>query len=295
MEATRTSNRSLPIRVENPFSLKVAQVFTGFGIGCGVGIGIGRPIYLGAIPAVQQVLAAARGATDAFSGVGRHVNGSLKKLGLKNIEVGIGCGVGIGHGFGVGIALKPGVVNRIQNCFGEVMGKIMMNLGSIPGLSSVQGIIPSPGQNSINLLNGTPVGNAQVSTLRYSTYDERPAEEATNISHASKETLSEKSVTNRTEKVINNFMQDPLFKDAEVKLSEVAGDLRLENNVLQILLKHQQVIEELIEENQILRQILAEDFKVPLSKLQAKKDNRRKAYYPCSDCFECRRRRRSAR
>lgn len=47
MEATRTSNRSLPIRVENPFSLKVAQVFTGFGIGCGVGIGIGRPIYLG--------------------------------------------------------------------------------------------------------------------------------------------------------------------------------------------------------------------------------------------------------
>lgn len=99
-----------------------------------------------------------------------------------------------------------------------------MNLGSIPGLSSVQGIIPSPGQNSINLLNGTPVGNAQVSTLRYSTYDERPAEEATNISHASKETLSEKSVTNRTEKVINNFMQDPLFKDAEVKLSEVVHE-----------------------------------------------------------------------
>ncbi|URD81360.1 GATA transcription factor 26 [Musa troglodytarum] len=283
MEATRTSNRSLPLRVENPFSLKVAQVFTGFGIGCGVGIGIGRPIYLGAIPAVQQVLTAARGATDAFSGVGRHVNGSLKKLGLKNIEVGIGCGVGIGHGFGVGIALKPGVVNRIQNCFGEVMGKIMMNLGSIPGLSSVQGIIPGPGQNSINLPNGTPVGNAQVSTLRYSTYDERPAEEATNISHASKETLSEKSVTNRTEKVINNFIQDPLFKDAEVKLNEVAGDLRLENNVLQMLLKHQQVIEELIEENQILRQILAEDFKVPLSKLQAKNDNRTKAYYPCSD------------
>ena len=60
------------------------------------------------------------------------------------------------------------------------------------------------------------------------------------------------------------------------------------------LLKHQQVIEELIEENQILRQILAEDFKVPLSKLQAKKDNRRKAYYPCSDCFKCRRRRRKA-
>lgn len=34
-------------RMENPFSVKVLQVFTGFGVGCGVGIGVGRPIYLG--------------------------------------------------------------------------------------------------------------------------------------------------------------------------------------------------------------------------------------------------------
>lgn len=33
--------------MENPFSLKVGQVFTGFGVGCGIGIGIGRPIYFG--------------------------------------------------------------------------------------------------------------------------------------------------------------------------------------------------------------------------------------------------------
>jgi hypothetical protein len=33
--------------MENPFSVKVLQVFTGFGVGCGVGIGVGRPIYLG--------------------------------------------------------------------------------------------------------------------------------------------------------------------------------------------------------------------------------------------------------
>lgn len=35
------------IRMENPFTLKVGQVFTGFGIGCGIGIGVGRPINLG--------------------------------------------------------------------------------------------------------------------------------------------------------------------------------------------------------------------------------------------------------
>ncbi|KAL6284910.1 hypothetical protein ACE6H2_015839 [Prunus campanulata] len=89
------------IRIENPFTLKVGQVFTGFGIGCGVGIGVGRPINLGAIPVLNQVMGATRGATDALSGVSRHVNNSLRKLGAKNIEAGIGCGVGIGHGFGV--------------------------------------------------------------------------------------------------------------------------------------------------------------------------------------------------
>jgi len=27
----------------------------------------------------------------------------LRKLGAKNIELGVGCGVGFGHGFGVGM------------------------------------------------------------------------------------------------------------------------------------------------------------------------------------------------
>ncbi|RWW83857.1 hypothetical protein BHE74_00007617, partial [Ensete ventricosum] len=158
-----------------------------------------------AIPAVQQVLTAARGATDAFSGVGRHVNGSLKKLGLKNIEVGIGCGVGIGHGFGV-----------VLTCFLLQAGDLRLE-NNVLQMKSMFLLIPTYGciLNSINVC--------------------------------------------------------PLCKQ---------------------LLKHQQVIEELIEENQILRQILAEDFKVPWSKLEAKNDNRTKAYYPCSDCFECRRRRR---
>ena len=35
------------LRMENPFSVKVLQVFTGAGVGCGVGLGVGRPIDLG--------------------------------------------------------------------------------------------------------------------------------------------------------------------------------------------------------------------------------------------------------
>lgn len=125
------------IRIENPFTLKVGQVFTGFGIGCGIGIGVGRPLnlgrlflflyhshmdfrrffkpktgqtslnnpciylfifpishlrllkllifepyfipcmYVGAIPVLDQVMSATRGATTAFSGVTRHLNTSV--------------------------------------------------------------------------------------------------------------------------------------------------------------------------------------------------------------------------
>lgn len=46
----RKANQFQGIRIENPFALKVGQVFTGFGIGCGIGIGVGRPINLGNTP-----------------------------------------------------------------------------------------------------------------------------------------------------------------------------------------------------------------------------------------------------
>ena len=48
--ASRRERRLPPapaFQMENPFSVKVLQVFTGAGVGCGVGIGVGRPIYLG--------------------------------------------------------------------------------------------------------------------------------------------------------------------------------------------------------------------------------------------------------
>lgn len=88
----------------------------------------------GAIPVPNQVMVATRGATDAFSNVGRHVNNSvgfpnicclddlvtsvvasfptflcpcwsylqLRNLRAKNLEAGIGSGVGFGHGVGAG-------------------------------------------------------------------------------------------------------------------------------------------------------------------------------------------------
>lgn len=307
MDNAITSSRSPAFRMENPFSLKVFQVFTGFGVGCGVGIGVGRPIYLGAIPVLQQVMSATRGATDAFSGVGRHVNGSLKKLGMKNIEAGIGCGVGFGHGFGVGLALKPGVVRMIQSSLEQMMSKILMNVGSMPGLSSASSVNLGSAQSSLALLSGTSDKKVQSSsgndldqdsktmgsTFHHARFDESLQEEPAYNSPESKGTLSEKSSGSRTEKVINNFLQNPLVRnDEETELNELARNLRSENNMLQILLNHQQVIEELMEENQKLRKILVEDLNVLPSKLQTNKESKIKTYYTCSDCFECRRRNR---
>ncbi|CAI9268109.1 unnamed protein product [Lactuca saligna] len=125
--------------MQNPFTLKVGKVFTGFGVGCGAGIGVGRPINLGAIPVLNEVMGAARGATDVFSGVGRHANNSLNKVGAKNVKVGIGCGVGFGHGFGVGLGIKPWVLQQIQTSLVQTATKLMMKFGMTPNLSSVTG------------------------------------------------------------------------------------------------------------------------------------------------------------
>lgn len=45
----RKANEFQGIQIGNPFTLKVGQVFTGFGLGCGIGIGVGRPINLGTL------------------------------------------------------------------------------------------------------------------------------------------------------------------------------------------------------------------------------------------------------
>lgn len=57
-------------------------------------------------------------------------------------------------------------------------------------------------------------------------------------------------------------------------------------------MKHQRMIEELVEENEKLRQILVEELKIPPSKLEASSAGRIRNKLPCADCFECRRKQR---
>ncbi|XP_052171222.1 uncharacterized protein LOC127787292 isoform X2 [Diospyros lotus] len=285
METSSGGNSTIVVRrermkIENPFAFKVGQVFTGFGIGCGIGIGVGRPLNLGAIPVLNQVMSATRGATDAFSGVSSHVNSSLRKLGAKNIEAGVGCGVGIGHGFGVGLALKPGVVHQIQSCTVQSVTKMMMKFGITPNLPLDQGLIPASLQGGMISSNQNPVGNImQLAT----TAPEHATQGLTRDGNSSSDSSSftsnkppgDPSYGSRTEKVISDFLQNPILKR--------------DNEPNELVLKHQQVIEELMKENEKLRQILVEDLKIPPSKLEASYSNSRS---PCADCFECRRRRR---
>ncbi|KAI3469021.1 hypothetical protein Pfo_025684 [Paulownia fortunei] len=299
---TNDSKEKRGIRIENPFTLKVGQVFTGFGIGCGIGIGVGRPLNLGAIPVLNQVMIATRGATDAFSGVQRHVNNSLRKVGAKNIEAGVGCGVGFGHGFGIGLAVKPGVLHQIQSRLLQVATHLMIKLGigSSSTLSVNQGIFPASLQSGMSMVkepsNENSAGSISqlVKSVPDSTYEGNIRDGKTIVS--SEEILAPKIAaantrySSRTETVLNNFLKNPLLKEEGSSLHEQAGTLQLENNVLQMVLKHQVLIEELMQENEKLRQILVEELKVQPSKLQSSFSSRSKS--SCTECFECRRKQR---
>lgn len=326
------------MRIENPFTLKVGQVFTGFGIGCGVGIGVGRPINMGAIPVVNQVMGATRGATDAFSGVGRHVNDALRKLGAKNIEAGIGCGVGFGHGFGVGLAVKPGVVQKIQYCIIQTTTKMMMKFGILPNIpigkdiippslsSTVQGIIPpslsstgqgilSPSlQSGMSMTNEPSSQNTTGSVLQLATKLVEQtsyglAGDATSNTGSTSGASTSKSsqgtsLVSQTGKVVTNILHDLTSTEGGNEVNELAERLRSENNMLHVILNHEQIIQELREENEKLRQVLVEDLNIPPCKLQTSNSSRytspsedcssysNRQRSPCEDCFDCRRKER---
>ncbi|KAJ3681802.1 hypothetical protein LUZ60_014375 [Juncus effusus] len=273
---------------ENPFILKVGQIFTGFGVGCGVGIGVGNPFYFGAIPALQQIMVATRGATDIFSGVGRQVNTSMKKLGLKNVQAGVGCGIGIGHGFGVGFSLKPGVINGVQSSLEGLVSNLMTKMKDMPGFSSPQDATQKATQDSATPSNESSsiVNNKIIS-------GETSVKESTGA-------FSESTGSTRTEKVLSSFLQNPLIRnDAGSDFGETPKNSKAMNNVLHMILKHQQTIDELREENAKLREILIEDLKVSPSKFQlSTRKNKEHPYAyepPCYDCFECRRKSRKIR
>ncbi|KAI4371468.1 hypothetical protein MLD38_019700 [Melastoma candidum] len=110
-------------------------------------------------------------------------------------------------------------------------------------------------------------------------------------SNASKDQMGDSPVASQTEKVLNGFLPDPSLKREDPELDGLARRLRSENNLLQMVLKHQQVIEELREQNQKLQQIPVEELKVPPSKIRGC-SNACGEKYPCVDCFECRRKQR---
>ncbi|KAK9203408.1 hypothetical protein WN943_013662 [Citrus x changshan-huyou] len=246
------------IRLENPFSFKVLQVFTGFGIGCGIGIGVPGLVNLGRMPIVGEVLSATRGATDAFSGVSRHVNNALRKFGAEKIQAGLGCGVGFGYGFGVGLAVKPSVMHQIQSCLVQAMAKLMLKFGRASSPSISQSVLPTSLQSGMGIIN-EPSGQSSMGNIM---------QLATKMPERASQSTPVNTSFGRTENVLSHFLQNPLLREEGVNLNEVAGRLQSENNMLQMILKHQQIIEELMEENKKLRQILVEDLKVPSSKLE---------------------------
>ncbi|XP_027361924.1 uncharacterized protein LOC113869675 isoform X2 [Abrus precatorius] len=245
MESGGISTEKNAIRIDNPFTLKVGQVFTGFGIGCGVGIGVGRPLNLGAIPVLNQVMSATRGATDAFSGVSRHVNTSLRKLGAKNIEVGIGCGVGFGHGFGVGLAVKPGVLNQIQSCIVGATTKMMTKLGLSPSLPFSQGAFPPSLQSAVSTANTNQISAGSMMQVATKSADQlspglagsQPMQIGLDFANTPLRGSAVGSTFNsRTEKVISNFLQNPLLQGEEGGLNEAAGRLQSENKILHMVI-----------------------------------------------------------
>ncbi|KAG8495897.1 hypothetical protein CXB51_007499 [Gossypium anomalum] len=278
---------------------------------------VNRTVISGMIPMLGQVMSATRGATDAFSGVSKHVNGALTKFGAKSIEAGIGCGVGFGHGFGVGLPAKPGMLHQIQCCVIETMAKLMMKFGKAPRLPFIGGAFPvsfRSGWITTNEPSRNPLGNMNqiVSKLADSTSQGLPGPGITSRGS---------TFGTRTEKVLSSFLQNPVFNDDETSQNELAARLPTENNMLQLVMplicfatrfwlfyvrvrvhvrclvqnvmKHQHIIELLMEENRKLHQILTEDLNIPTSKLQT--GYLCKTESPCSDCFFCRRKQRRNR
>ncbi|MCL7037958.1 hypothetical protein MKW94_009986 [Papaver nudicaule] len=183
------------------------------------------------------------------------------------------------------------------------MAKVMSKIGTVPGLSMGQSMLPPFLQSSISAMSETPVQNpVGITTSSISKTLEHTAQIQTKdgslgvgsaYKHNVPKGMPSESSFGRTEKVISSFLQNPAFGgDEDIAL---AGHLRSENNVLQLVLKHQKVIDDLMEENEKLRQILVEELKVHPSKFQTSSTSGVKTQNPCSDCFDCRRKQRRNR
>lgn len=112
------------------------------------------------------------------------------------------------------------------------------------------------------------------------------------------------SLVSQTGKVVTNILHDLTSTEGGNEVNELAERLRSENNMLHVILNHEQIIQELKEENEKLRQVLVEDLNIPPCKLQTSNSSRytspsedcssysNRQRSPCEDCFDCRRKER---
>ncbi|KAH6818011.1 hypothetical protein C2S51_001614 [Perilla frutescens var. frutescens] len=204
---------------------------------------------LGAIPVLGQVMSATRGATDAFSGVQRHVNSSqvathvMERLGIDSSST---------------LLVNQGMIPAAS----LQSGKSVIDESSYEN-QSIDQLVKSASNRSNGATTTSPKGTSATTSA------------ATNAEY-----------TSRTENVLNNFLKN--LKEEGGSFHEQAGArLQIDNNVLQMVLKHQVLIEELMQENEKLRQILVDELKVQPSRLQSSASK-----FSCIECYECRRRQR---
>eukprot|EP00250_Pteridium_aquilinum_P009298 c18578_g1_i2 orf=153-980(+) len=265
------SGGPLAFKLHNPFALRVGQVFTGFGVGCGIGIGFGRAINIRAIPVLGNV---AGEAISSFSGMRHHVQSLGKRLGVKNVQAGVGCGVGVGHGFGIGVTLKPGTVQQLKNLVEQGLSTINERVKSVAVSSDVEEGKGNTVESSALVVQEK--SSPDLSSLKGST----------------------------TDKLLEGFLQSsPRAATREQGRQESnhgeVERLQTENRILVTLLKHQEQIEVLKEENASLKQALAEE-RDPSLKPKASSDDvdhsvEGKLCNSRTKCFECRRRSRQGR
>ncbi|KAL6556996.1 hypothetical protein OROHE_006872 [Orobanche hederae] len=186
---------------------------------------------MGAIPVLSQVMVATRGATDAFSGVHRHVNDYLRKVGVKKIEAGIGCGVGFGHGYGVDSQVTTQLMIKLGIGPDSTLS---INQANLPGsLQTVMSMVKEPSRES-----PVQVISPLVKTLSNSSSHDTTRDGKTIVSldgtSAPKSAAVKTQNSSRAEEVVNNFLRNPLLKEERSSLHEPPGVLQLENNVLQM-------------------------------------------------------------
>ncbi|XP_029127746.1 uncharacterized protein LOC109801394 isoform X2 [Cajanus cajan] len=152
-----------------------------------------------AIPMLDQVMSATKGATDAFSGVSKQVNNSFRMLGTSSIPGIVGYGIGLRHGIGLGLSVRSGV-NQLQSRIVEPMTKM---IGLIPGVPFGRGALPMP--------ESSKSGQSKVPT------DQISAESMIKQATKTAEQFSQGSMTQEATKAMDQISQASMMMQQATK------------------------------------------------------------------------------